>query len=133
MTVPAEIPFHVVTGMLIEVPLVKRLTIAMGLFAVAATVASGSALAWRGGGVRVWVGPGYYPYGYYTVPYYAPPPLLVVPGQPDTYVEQQSQAVQPGTTNGDTWYYCDKAGAYYPYVKTCPSGWRAVPAQPANR
>jgi restriction system protein len=25
-----------------------------------------------------------------------------------------------------SWYYCDAAQAYYPYVKTCPTGWRAV-------
>ncbi len=29
------------------------------------------------------------------------------------------------------WYYCDAAGGYYPYVPTCASGWRAVPANPA--
>lgn len=26
------------------------------------------------------------------------------------------------------WYYCESAGAYYPYVGVCPEGWRAVPA-----
>ena len=25
-----------------------------------------------------------------------------------------------------SWYYCDAAHAYYPYVATCPGGWRAV-------
>jgi hypothetical protein len=24
------------------------------------------------------------------------------------------------------WYYCDAAGAYYPYVQSCPSGFRPV-------
>ena len=28
------------------------------------------------------------------------------------------------------WYFCDRAQAYYPYVATCPDGWRAVPAAP---
>lgn len=100
-------------------------------------MASSSAFAWRGG-VRVWVGPGYYPYPY-TYPYVAPspyyaPPLVVVPSQPQQYIEQAqpgAQSDQPGA-NSDTWYYCDKSGAYYPYVKTCPTGWREVPAQPAS-
>ncbi|VVD60031.1 hypothetical protein [Pandoraea terrigena] len=115
----------------------KRLPVVLSFVAVAAVMASGSALAWHGGGgVRVWVGPGYYPYGY---PYYPPtqyyaPPVVVVPSQPQQYIEQSqpgAQGDQPGT-NSDTWYYCDKAGAYYPYVKTCPAGWREVPAQPAS-
>jgi hypothetical protein len=24
------------------------------------------------------------------------------------------------------WYYCDSAGAYYPYVAECPEGWQPV-------
>jgi hypothetical protein len=24
------------------------------------------------------------------------------------------------------WYYCDPARAYYPYVRTCPTPWRAI-------
>jgi len=28
----------------------------------------------------------------------------------------------------DYWYYCQSAGAYYPYVGTCPEGWVPVPA-----
>jgi hypothetical protein len=27
------------------------------------------------------------------------------------------------------WYYCQSAGAYYPYVSGCPEGWVPVPAQ----
>lgn len=111
----------------------KRIPVVLGFVAVAAALASSSAFAWRGG-VRVWVGPGYYPYAYpypyYSAPYYSPP-VVVVPSQPQQYVEQPQAAAQPGT-DSDTWYYCDKAGAYYPYVKTCPAGWREVPAQPAN-
>ncbi|GAB3625646.1 hypothetical protein PTE30175_02869 [Pandoraea terrae] len=110
----------------------KRLPVVIGLLAAAATLASGSAMAWRGG-VRVWVGPGFYPYPYaYPVapyPYYGPAPVVVVPGQSEAYVEQSQQAAA-GDQGGDTWYYCDKSKAYYPYVKTCPAGWRTVPAQP---
>jgi len=29
-----------------------------------------------------------------------------------------------------TWYYCESSKTYYPYVKQCKEGWRAVPATP---
>lgn len=29
-----------------------------------------------------------------------------------------------------SWYYCDSARAYYPYVSECREAWRAVPANP---
>ncbi len=29
-----------------------------------------------------------------------------------------------------SWYYCESAKAYYPYVSECREGWRAVPAAP---
>ena len=32
--------------------------------------------------------------------------------------------------SGGTWYYCDSAKAYYPYVAQCKEGWRPVPARP---
>ena len=49
------------------------------------------------------------PYG----PPVAAPPTPNVPPPPAQY-----------------WYYCDAAGAYYPYVTTCPGGWQRVPATP---
>ncbi|HXR86763.1 MAG TPA: hypothetical protein VN728_07330 [Stellaceae bacterium] len=49
---------------------------------------------------------------------YAPPPVAVAP-QP-AYVSQPDQ----------NWYYCDNPRGYYPYVASCTSGWRQVPAQP---
>jgi hypothetical protein len=30
------------------------------------------------------------------------------------------------------WYWCDSAQQYYPYVATCPGGWRQVPATPVE-
>lgn len=99
-------------------------------------MASGNVLA--RGGVHVYVGPGYYPYYgapypyWYDDPYYvAPQPIIVAPVQNDTYVEQSSTAnTASGGNNSGVWYYCEKAGAYYPYVKTCQDGWKQVPAQP---
>lgn len=61
------------------------------------------------GGTRVFIGgtfvawPGYY----YPAPYYYAQPVAA----PVTY-----------------WYYCAAIGAYYPYVRDCPSGWQLVPA-----
>lgn len=63
-----------------------------------------------------WAGPDFW--YWYPAPvyydYYGPPP-------PD-YVAPAGPAPQP------TWYYCDSAKGYYPYVRSCASGWRAVAA-----
>ncbi len=36
----------------------------------------------------------------------------------------------PPTATPGYWYWCDFYRQYYPYVGSCPSGWRAVPATP---
>ena len=85
---------------------------------------------WRGG----WVAPALiggviaydmaYPYRYaypYPYPVYEQAyPVFVQPAP----VQPQVQAVIP------TWYYCNSAKAYYPYVANCPEGWQPVAAQP---
>jgi hypothetical protein len=131
---------------------VRRSKLLLAAAATAIACASGAACAARVGVVVGVGGPWYYP----VVPapyYYGPAPVVVAPpaDAPD-YVEQgQAQAgpagpYQPGqqyqqgpaagpgaqADNGDTWYYCDASRTYYPYVKQCSSGWRAVPAQPAQ-
>ena len=59
----------------------------------------------------------------YPYPYYVYPPVPVVIHQPEVYVEQAPQPSAP--TN--YWYFCkDTPQGYYPYVKTCPSGWMKV-------
>jgi hypothetical protein len=82
---------------------------------------------WGHGYYRGWGGPGIYlgvpfglgwpgyPYGYY--PYTAPP---VVVQQNPLYLEPQQQ------DETYYWYYCKKPKGYYPYVKSCPSGWLKV-------
>ena len=72
-------------------------------------------------------GPYYYPY---------PPAVAVpvpVPAQPQEYVEQGQSGAAPAQAaagqQGASWYYCDDSKTYYPYVKSCSSGWRPVPAQ----
>ncbi len=67
----------------------------------------------------------YPPYygGYYYPPAYYPPPVVVSPPPPPVYIEKE-QASQ-------YWYYCADARKYYPYVKSCPSGWMKVVPQTA--
>jgi hypothetical protein len=111
---------------------VKSLKILLGLSAAAMVCASGVAHAAH---VGVFIGGGgyYYPWG---VPYYYPYPPAVavpvpVPAQPQEYVEQGQTSAAPAASGqpGGTWYYCDDTRSYYPYVKSCSSGWRPVPAQ----
>jgi hypothetical protein len=117
---------------------VKRVKILLGLSAVAMVCASGVAHAAH---VGVYIGGGgyYYPWG--PAPYYYPYPPAVavpvpVPVQPQEYVEQgqpdAAPAAQASGQQAGTWYYCDDSKTYYPYVKSCSSGWRPVPAQQAQ-
>jgi hypothetical protein len=48
-----------------------------------------------------------------------PPPAVVV-------VPPQSFAPPP---DSGWWYYCRPAGAYYPYVQSCPVPWERVPSR----
>ncbi|PXW22564.1 hypothetical protein [Paraburkholderia caballeronis] len=135
----------------------RRSKLLLGAAAVAVVCASGAAHAAR---VGVFIGGGV-PYYYPVAPvpyYYAPAPVVVAPPPaPPTYIEQgpdgqpQTAPYQQGgpgpapqgrmppapqadpsqAATGDTWYFCDASKTYYPYVKECASGWRAVPAQPA--
>lgn len=72
----------------------------------------------------------YYPYARPAYPYpeYVSTQTIVVEQAPQVVV----QSPQPVPTQSATqmWHYCDAAQMYYPYVTTCSSGWRAVPATP---
>lgn len=109
----------------------KRLKIFLGLSAAVMVCASGVAHASH---VGVYIGGGGY---YYPAPYYyAYPPAVAVPvpSAPQEYVEQGQSGAAPaaGPQSGGTWYYCDDTRTYYPYVKSCSSGWRPVPAQQSS-
>jgi hypothetical protein len=122
----------------------KSLKMALILVLVlAGAMASESVLArGHGGHVRfgVFVGgpafwPGYYyPPSYYYPPYYPSyyptyyPPAVAAP----SYVEQGGAQAAPAPSQGNWWYYCTDAKAYYPYVKECPAGWQRVAPQPAS-
>ena len=84
---------------------------------------------WRWhGGTRVFIGrPGWWGPGWWGAPYpyYVAPPVVVQP-PPTAYIQQE-----PAPSTETYWYYCQDAGAYYPYVKECPGGWTQVVPQPA--
>ena len=112
----------------------KRSNILLGVAAAVMVCASGVAQAAH---VGVFIGGGgyYAPWG--PAPYYYPYPPAVavpvpVPAQPQEYVEQGQGGAAPALAPAQqsaTWYYCDDSKTYYPYVKSCSSGWRPVPAQ----
>ena len=111
------------------------------ILVLAGAMASESVLA-HGGRVRFGVfvgGPLFWPGPYYHPPYYYPPyyptyypPVVVTPAPAPTYIEQGSSQATPAPTQGNWWYYCNDAKAYYPYVKECPAGWQRVAPQPAS-
>jgi hypothetical protein len=78
--------------------------------------------------------PAYYgPPAYAPGPYWGPPALVVppyvYPAPPVVVVPQQPQVyVQRNQPESGYWYYCQLPQGYYPYVKSCPGGWmRVVP------
>lgn len=72
------------------------------------------------------VGPAwyFYPAPVYPYPDFYQPPVAVEPAP------VPAPAPQVGPPPTQYWYYCEPAKQYYPYVPSCPSGWRAVPANP---
>lgn len=102
--------------------------------------------AWRHGshsGLRGWwwvIGGMWYLYPQPVYPYPDPnnPPPLMIEQSPPVYVPapspmpgQPSPGIPPVVTlqpSAPFWYYCDAAQGYYPYVTSCPTGWRTVPA-----
>ena len=75
------------------------------------------------------VGPTWYFYPTPVYPYpdpYVPPVVVVQPTPPAAPAPARPVTPPPP----QSWYYCESAGGYYPYVPACPDGWRAVPATP---
>ena len=87
----------------------------------------GGTRVYIGGGWGWWGWPGWWGPGYWGAPYpyYAAPPVVVQ--QPPTDYIQQAPAPPAAP---QYWYYCQHAGAYYPYVKDCPGGWVQVAPSP---
>lgn len=73
-----------------------------------------------------WVAGGlwyFYPSPVYPYPSPWEPPAVTIVSPP------AGSAPPPPAT--DVWYFCAASNAYYPYVVSCPAGWKAVPATPA--
>jgi hypothetical protein len=73
-----------------------------------------------------WVAGGlwyFYPAPVYPYPSPWEPPPVVLATPPAT------TAPPPPATQ--YWYYCEASKSYYPYVATCPGGWKQVPATPS--
>lgn len=92
----------------------------------------------------VWVGgvPYYYANGVYYVEApggfaVAEPPVTGTPAPesspPPAAAPAPAVEQPPAAAPGGTWYYCESAKAYYPYVRECAEGWRAVPATPPGQ
>jgi len=63
---------------------------------------------------------------FYPAPIYPYPDPFLPPGA----VAGPPVAPQPVAPPAPAqYYYCDNPPGYYPYVSTCPTPWRAVPAQ----
>jgi len=78
-----------------------------------------------------WVAGGmwyFYPKPVYPYPDPYVPPVVVVQPAP----EAATQPVAPPAQPVQNWYYCEASKSYYPYVSSCPDGWKAVPATPPD-
>ena len=92
---------------------------------------------WIVGGVYYWYPRAIYPYPDPFVPSVyieRQPPGVLAPAVPQPAPPAPPPSIQqphaPAPAAAATWYYCDSAKSYYPYVATCPGGWHAVPAAP---
>lgn len=66
--------------------------------------------------------------------YFYPQPVYPYPDAytPPTVLIQQTPSLAPDAPGpqAQNWYYCASAKSYYPYVSSCPEGWKMVPASP---
>ncbi len=75
----------------------------------------------------------YYPYyPYYYPPYAYPPAVVTVPTTPPVYIEREDDGAALPPETSAYWYYCADPPGYYPGVKECAGGWRAVSPLPAG-
>ena len=85
---------------------------------------------WHNGHYGWWWGVGGFWY-FYPAPLYPYPDYVADVAYDDTTYAPDEYASQPAPVAGQFYYYyCDALGAYYPYVPSCPSGWRTIPIAP---
>lgn len=53
---------------------------------------------------------------------HVPPQIIVVPQQPQTYVQRQQEQSPPQFV----WYWCTDPQGFYPYIQQCKSAWMKV-------
>jgi len=83
------------------------------------------------------VDPYYYPSApYYSTPYYAPEYVeqgqdqpLPQPGPPQQPGPEQQSGPAPQQPPAPVYLFCPSANNYFPYVRTCPSGWQRIPVE----
>lgn len=83
-------------------------------------------LSWSLGIGGLW-----YPYPY---PYAYPAPFYPYsyPWGPPIALASPPESGVPAAPPTQYWYFCEAANTYYPYVPTCPGGWKQVPATPSD-
>lgn len=60
--------------------------------------------------------------------YFYPAPVYPYPNPYEPPPPPAPAAAMPPAAQ--YWYFCEAAQAYYPYVPSCPGGWKQVPATP---
>jgi hypothetical protein len=58
--------------------------------------------------------------------HYDPQPVIIQQPAPPTVIMQPSFAAPSPQPSSQYWYYCAAPKGYYPYVASCPGGWRPV-------
>jgi hypothetical protein len=108
----------------------KTALLAISFFVAALAAADADAHGPRGRvHLGIHLGAPWYPFWYhpwYPAPYYSES-VAVQRSEPPVYVERDEPAAAPPQA---WWYYCDQSRGYYPYVQTCPGGWKKVPPAP---
>ena len=73
----------------------------------------------------------FYPQPVYPYPDpYLPPTVIVQPAPAQVPAPVPVAPVVPAAPPPPVWYYCEASSSYYPYVPSCPGGWKTVPATP---
>jgi hypothetical protein len=62
--------------------------------------------------------------------YFYPEPVYPYPDPYIPPVVVTQPAPQPEPPLAQFWYFCSASNSYYPYVSSCPGGWKTVPANP---
>ena len=70
------------------------------------------------------------PYPPYPVPHVDYYPGHAADDRPDDFRPGPPPSPEEQARRYPSWFYCDEAYAYFPYVKTCPAAFRPVPMAP---